>query len=147
MFTFVVLIFSMRHKVIVLVDDDPDDHEVFKMALAELPEPIICVSYLGGEEALEQLRSMEVRPDYIFVDINMPVIDGFQFLDIIKREDTDLSNTPVIMLSTTSDYEVSRKVKEAGAMTFFTKPSCLMDYVIMLHRILLAAHQPHAENN
>jgi two-component system, chemotaxis family, chemotaxis protein CheY len=75
---------------------------------------------LNGIEALEKLM---VRPvDLLIVDVNMPQMDGFTFLRILRRKDTGAAAIPALVTSTESrarDFEAARK---AGANFYLVKP-------------------------
>lgn len=106
-----------------LIDDDVDDSELFMEALTEIDPAIICYHAFDGQTALEKLRQHEISdPDIIFLDINMPGMNGWQFLSSLKKEDA-LRHIPVVMYSTSSakrDYDIARVM---GALCFLTKPS------------------------
>src|SRR5882724_11971933 len=85
---------------VVLVDDDPDDHEIFEMAITKASADAICIHYHSAETALGQMPNLPGKlPDYIFLDLNMPRMNGMQFLELIKKEES-LSSIPVIVYST-----------------------------------------------
>jgi CheY-like chemotaxis protein len=113
----------MRTKRFLIVDDDVDDNELFTEALAAVETQIICYSAADGLEAIEKLDTKAIeQPDIIFMDINMPVMDGWQCLTKLKSE-SSYKDIPVIMYSTSSrkvDREVAR---DLGAICFFTKLS------------------------
>ena len=94
---------------VLLVEDDPADQKLVKIALAHQGKN--CEIYVAGngEEALEYLRQsndgklQNPRPNIILLDLNMPGMGGREFLKEIKADD-DLSSIPVVIL-TTSDSE------------------------------------------
>jgi CheY-like chemotaxis protein len=63
-------------KTCLLVDDDEDDKEIFSLALTEANPSIKCVVASDGHEALSLLRDGSFIPDYIFLDLNMPLMSG-----------------------------------------------------------------------
>jgi response regulator RpfG family c-di-GMP phosphodiesterase len=106
-----------------LIDDDIDDHEIFKIALAQVNQSINCISINESKEAIEKLSTdTSFTPDIIFVDINMPVLNGIECLAEIKKID-HLKNVPVIFYSTFADPEKLGEMKELGAAEYFEKPS------------------------
>src|SRR5687767_1642323 len=110
-------------KTILIIDDDADDIELFCMAVAEIDKSIKCISARTGEEALKILKKSLLRkPDYIFLDLNMPRMNGKQCLSLIKK-DPELCDIPVIIYSTSKLPEDYRETKELGAVYFLTKPS------------------------
>lgn len=107
-------------KICLLVDDDPDDQEVFLTALNDVSETALCLVAPDGDRALELLHNDETIPDYIFLDLNMPRMNGFEFLTAIKKSKI-LKDIPVIVYSTTSQPSQIEKAKKLGASEFFTK--------------------------
>jgi CheY-like chemotaxis protein len=106
-----------------LADDDADDKTLFCEALAEINPDIVCHTASDGKEALAILSKKQIdKPNIIFLDINMPVMDGWQCLGRIK-EDHDHRDIPVIMYSTSSYQRDIELALESGAFCFFTKPS------------------------
>lgn len=79
----------------------------------------VCQTAKNGEDALEKLP--QCRPDVIFLDVCMPVMDGLAFLrEIHKRQDTNLPF--VVMLSGYSDFEYARTAMRYGVKAYLTKP-------------------------
>jgi CheY-like chemotaxis protein len=107
---------------ILLVDDEPGDVDLVKVALAE--GRFVCNVAVAhdGVEAMERLRAADTaRPDLILLDLNMPRMNGREVLKALKA-DADLVRIPVVVL-TTSDVE--RDVAAAydlGAAGYVTKP-------------------------
>ena len=110
----------MAHTKILLIDDDADDQFIFKDALTEIAAGIECVTANNGLEALDYLKTTVPNPSLIFLDLNMPFMNGFECLERIKKENL-LKEIPVVIF-TTSDNPVDKKrTKELGAEIFFTK--------------------------
>ncbi|WP_205748106.1 response regulator [Dyadobacter luticola] len=105
---------------ILLVDDDSDDSELFLEALHDLDASITCRSATDGVDALKKLDSPE-RPDIIFLDVNMPRMDGWECLDAI-RNNPSFQEIPVVMYSTSSHEKEVKKAHSKGANHFFKKP-------------------------
>ena len=112
----------LQNQLLFLVDDDIDDHEIFKSALAKVDEGLALITATNGYEALNVLSTANTLPDYIFVDLNMPRMGGMQFLKEIKQTDT-LKDIPVIIYTTSSNPNDIAKTRELGAVSFVTKPS------------------------
>lgn len=104
-----------------LIDDDQDDREIFLSVLKDLRPAIRCVTAVNGEEGLRILLSHEVEPDLIFVDMNMPLMNGRQFLLEYSHID-DIRSIPVIMLTTSSDKRSVEETLRLGARDYITKP-------------------------
>lgn len=106
-----------------LIDDDADDHEIFKLALETVDKSINCVCIGESIDAIKKLKTDNLfLPAIIFVDINMPVMNGMECLAEIKKIE-HLKNVPVIFYSTFADPEKLSEMKELGAVEYFEKPS------------------------
>lgn len=103
-----------------LAEDDLDDAELFGEALQSINPGTPFQHAPNGKEALEQLTTLPQKPDVIFLDINMPVMNGWECLTQIKQ-DTALKQIPVIMYSTSSYSKDVERAIELGALCFFTK--------------------------
>ncbi|MBL7921562.1 MAG: response regulator [Bacteroidia bacterium] len=121
----------MKFKNIFLVDDDADDQEFFKSALNIVSETVVFKSANNGKEAIAMLEENAVEPEVIFLDWNMPIMNGQEFLEEIKKHQT-FKNIPVIILSTSSHYQTITLSRELGAKDFITKPNNFGDLVEIL---------------
>lgn len=108
-------------KSILLVEDDPDDQELFQLALQEVDASVVLVKASDGLDALAKLAQIVNIPDLIVLDINMPRMNGRDFLITIKGDPT-LRNIPVVLYSTTSESNYVREIIASGARSFFKKP-------------------------
>ena len=110
-------------KQILLIDDDRDDAELFKEALSEINSSIGFEHYDDSKLVLQNLLEKQTNlPDLIFLDINMPIISGWQFLAEFKKRE-HLKDIPVIMFTTSSQPKEREMAKELGAAGFVTKPN------------------------
>ncbi len=110
-------------KKIMIVDDDEDDMEFFCEAVMEIDASLACVTATNGEDALQKLRKGKTQlPDLIFLDLNMPRMDGKTCLRELKK-DNDLKNIPVIISTTSSHHRDVQETLQLGAVHFMTKPS------------------------
>lgn len=112
----------MRENVFLLADDDQDDQEMFFEALTSINESIVCHAVLNGREALEKLNELEKSPDLIFLDVNMPVMTGWECLEKLKKEER-YKNIPVVIISTSSYLREKKIALEMGALCYLTKPN------------------------
>lgn len=124
-----------RNNILFLVDDDVDDHEIFKSALQQVDRSTTLIIAGNGQEALQMLPALEQFPDYIFVDLNMPRMGGMQFLTELKKSDR-LRHIPVIMYSTSNQTSDKNSALEAGAHQFITKPARYNDLCDLLDSLL-----------
>lgn len=120
-----------RH-VVLLIDDDPGDHELTRRALSGGPPDVDLRIVSDGREALEYLRR-EGRyagkedvpaPDLVLLDLNMPGLDGRKVLQALRACE-DLRGIPVVVLTTSSRPEDMVVCEEAGGDAFVTKPANL----------------------
>jgi CheY-like chemotaxis protein len=115
-----------------LIDDDIDDQEIFSLALERVNPDLRCVAVSSAHEALYQLENQSKGiPDYIFLDLNMPRMNGKECLREIKKI-SHLRHTPVIIYSTSSlRYDVAEAL-QLGAKEFITKPFSMPDLIGVL---------------
>ncbi|MEO6902615.1 MAG: response regulator [Bacteroidia bacterium] len=118
-----------------MIDDDEDDQEFFITAVDQLSKSIICTTISRASEALQKLKEKTLNPDLIFLDLNMPIMNGQQFLTEIKKVPI-LKNLPVIILSTSSHETTIQLMKELGAKDFITKPDSFDKLVLLLKPFL-----------
>jgi|SRR5688572_8821019 CheY-like chemotaxis protein len=106
---------------LMLVDDDEDDRDIFLSVVESISPNIVCAIATNGRDALIKLGDAKTLPEKIFLDLNMPLMDGRQFLQEIKK-DNGLKEIPIVILSTSSDKETIALTKQLGAEAFITKP-------------------------
>lgn len=104
-----------------LIDDDIDDREVFMYALEAVNPAIRCITACNGREALNLLGKADIYPDLIFLDLNMPLMNGEQFLKEVQHCER-LKKIPIIILSTSSNPKTVSETRKLGAKLFITKP-------------------------
>ncbi len=120
----------------ILIDDDEDDYEIFKMALGEIDKNIELQYAFNGTEAIRKLNEdHSMVPDLIFIDLNMPRMNGSQCLEFIRKT-AHLKNIPVYIYSTSSDPITIAETKKKGATDFIVKPSNLISLVQILSGVL-----------
>ncbi|MCW3071296.1 MAG: response regulator receiver protein [Bacteroidetes bacterium] len=120
---------------IMLIDDDEDDQEIFLAALDQISTSVHCTAFSAAREALKKLIAGEINPEVIFLDLNMPVMNGQQFLLEIKKTE-GLRNIPVIIFSTSSHAGTIELTKELGAYDFITKPNNFEGLINILKPII-----------
>lgn len=104
-----------------LVDDDPDDTDLFEEALKKIDEQIEFYRSEDCTKVISQLREEKIHPEIIFLDINMPDMNGWECLDELKK-DARLKNIPVLMYSTSSVVMDGAKALKRGALGYLEKP-------------------------
>ncbi len=113
---------DLNKRIFLLVDDDEDDRELFEEAIQSLDSQMKCHLATDGKQALDLLAGLtEGLPNVIFLDINMPVMNGWHCLKSIKLEEK-YKNIPVIMYSTSSHQREVDIAIDLGAMCFCVKP-------------------------
>ena len=113
---------------ILLVDDSEDDVLMAEKAFSQISFPHKLETVMSSQDALDYLlcrRKYAARkailPDMLLLDINMPLMDGFALLKILKADQL-LKKIPVIMLTSSSVREDITRSYECGAASFITKP-------------------------
>ena len=105
-----------------LADDDCDDADFFREALYEICPGCNLSVFCNGEELLDGLMSGIAGPDIIFIDVNMPKMDGITALQAIKNLPLAQS-VPIIIYSTSANETHIAKAMEYGASQYLVKPS------------------------
>ena len=119
-----------------IADDDPDDQELFIKALQDIDANCKCVTAFNGQEALSKLEQATADlPDFIFLDLNMPRLNGKQCLAAIKKNER-LNHIPVIIYSTSAHTRDIQETKELGAFSFLQKPNKFDDLSHALRDII-----------
>ncbi len=104
-----------------LIDDDEDDHEIFSMAMKETYPSVQCVFANDGIYALEKLKTdNSFTPSIIFIDINMPRMNGIQCLSEIKKL-SRLQYIPAYIYSTSAEKSIVEECLRLGASGFIKK--------------------------
>lgn len=110
-----------KSKTYFVVDDDIDDQQFLVDALTKNNPDCKCFTASNGQEAIAYLSDDLIPlPDVIFLDLNMPVLNGKQFLAIIKQT-TSLVQIPIVIYSTTSSKQEMQEMNERGAAYFLVK--------------------------
>jgi CheY-like chemotaxis protein len=126
-----------NNRSILLVEDDVVDMMSVKRALKDIKVTNPLVHVENGEEALEYLRSHEnEQPAIILLDLNMPKMNGHEFLNIMKKDDS-LKRIPVIVL-TTSQGELDKVQSfDLGVAGYMIKPVDYQQFVEVMRTIRL----------
>ena len=110
-------------KIFLLADDDQDDAELFGEALAEIDPAIHFHHVDDGEAVLDFLKNHNGEsPDIIFLDLNMPGMDGWECLRQLKSNSA-FEGIPVIVYSTSSHQRDKDRAIQLGATGLISKPS------------------------
>lgn len=109
-------------KKIFYTDDDRDDQEIFRDAAREVSAGLQVWIQSDGGELMSLLNNPPPQPHIIFLDLNMPVKNGYQILQEI-RESEELKDFPVIVFSTSDDLIAIDTTRKLGANLYIPKPS------------------------
>jgi CheY-like chemotaxis protein len=110
-----------RPRNILLADDDDDDRLLFTDVLNEISKETNLTFAHNGEHLMNVLRSGSL-PDVLFLDLNMPLKNGMECLDEIRR-DRKLRDLPVVIFSTSAHPGTINKMYEIGAHLYIRKPN------------------------
>src|SRR5688572_27672986 len=120
---------------IFLIDDDGDDREIFQTVLSGVDSSIKLLTACDGVDALEKLNTEAKDIDLIFLDINMPRMDGIECLQQLKKNNK-YKEIPVIIYSTTSQENFVNKTLALGALSYLTKSNSFEALSDSLKKIL-----------
>jgi CheY-like chemotaxis protein len=113
-----------------IVDDDTDDIDIFIEAVNEVDPAAQCVQAKNGLVAMDILHSTERNPDYIFVDMNMPKMNGRQFIAEI-RKDRKFDEIKIIV------YSTSKQLGGVdGAAQFISKPTTQQELCLAISNVI-----------
>lgn len=124
---------------IVLIEDNQDHAKILKWAFEQTKRQTQLTFFQDAESALSHLRQNSqgptVSPDLIFLDFNLPRMDGREVLRLLKS-DTNSKDVPVIILSSSDREEDVKKAYELGASTYISKSLILNELSNSLESIL-----------
>jgi len=119
-----------------LADDDSDDRTFFSDALREIPIQTKISEFNNGVDLMASLLANDTqKPDVIFLDLKMPMMDGFECLADI-RDLVKYADTPVIIYSTSYHPKEITRLNEMGASLYLQKPSSYNQLKTLLHKCL-----------
>ncbi|QSB25305.1 response regulator [Flavobacterium sp. CLA17] len=113
----------MKKPTILIVEDDELDIISVERSLKKLESEYVLYSAYNGIEALRILRdpNLGLFPDVVLLDINMPRMNGIEFLKVI-REDKKLKDLKVFIMTTSSEYEDRLESEKLGISGYIIKP-------------------------
>lgn len=132
---------------VVSVEDNPGDVRLIEEGIAAVDRDIELVHYRNGERALETFTGTgddsAVRPDLLFVDMNLPGTSGVEILRRLRQERPD-DSLPVVVLSSSENPEDVRRAYAESANAYLTKPTdpdAFIQQVVAAVRFWLTATQ------
>lgn len=122
----------MRMPFLLLADDDEDDRFLFSEATRLIDPNIACIMVSNGKQLMALLENdFFSLPDYIFLDLNMPVMNGWDCLAAIRAHPVYRSCIVIIYSTTLTETEKEQLVN-AGAFACFIKPTRMEELVNLL---------------
>jgi len=122
-------------KPILLVEDDQVDVMTVKRALNDIRVTNPLVNPENGEEALKYLRDPESKkPCIILLDLNMPIMNGIEFLQVVKH-DAALRRIPVVVLTTSEEQQDKVNSFDLGVAGYMAKPVDYRQFVEVMRTI------------
>lgn len=106
---------------IYIADDDEDDQFLLQTAFESTGSGCQLKFFGNGEQLLNQLNTETDPPTMVLLDLNMPILDGFQTLAHLRSQ-AAYESLPVVILTTSNQHSDVQKAYEMGANSFITKP-------------------------
>lgn len=128
------------HARIFLAEDDNDDARLFEDALAGVLDDLEIHRVYDGVECIYALKH-SILPDYIFLDLNMPLKNGIDCLKAIRNM-PDLAEVPVVIFSTNHQMKDIDFAYKYGAAYYLVKPNSQKKLETLLRRLMLLIRQP-----
>lgn len=126
---------------ILLIDDDEDDRDIFAIALKTASPNAVLITAPNGPDALQKLKS-GAQPGFIFIDLNMPYMQGNKCLEEIKAMPA-FKDTPAIIYTTSSNRQDAEETRNAGAAHFLVKPTSLSVLSATLEGIIAGTEEKY----
>lgn len=120
---------------ILLIEDDAIETMKIHRVVAQLPASYNITEAKNGEEALNILNSGEICPDIILLDLNMPLMNGIEFLKILKNHPT-IKYLPTIVLTTSENRADLLKCYSLGIAGYVVKPLNYSEYQSRITKLL-----------
>lgn len=131
----------MTKTLVYLIDDDEDDRDIFALALEGAHPQATFRAAKSGREALDSLNN-EARPNFIFIDLNMPHMSGRECLEEIKKRPM-LKDVPAIVYTTSSHAKDIDELLKLGAEHYIVKPNSIVRLTEILRDLLKGDAMPY----
>jgi CheY-like chemotaxis protein len=125
----------MKPTTIIVIDDDLDDLDIMSDVISTVEPSAHCITFKDPQAAVTELvSSHDLNPQYIFIDYNMPTMRGDECLEKLRKVER-LSDTIIVMISTSMPSLATSGFYEAGANYAVEKPNRLANYYTLLKSI------------
>lgn len=126
---------NMSYRNILVIDDDTEDAEMFIDAVISLGKGIICRYNVDSVKALEELKLSERLPDLLFIDVNMPRLNGFDLAQQLQN-DSRLKQIDVILMSSCSEEIIRMMTSGRNFGKYMAKAYNFNEFAAALNKIL-----------
>jgi CheY-like chemotaxis protein len=120
---------------VLLIEDDTIEVMKLNRVISSLKLKHQIIDASNGEDAIDFLEKKEILPDIILLDLNMPKINGIEFLGIIKNDER-LKYIPTIILTTSNNQKDLLECYKIGVAGYLLKPLRYEDYVLKIEKLL-----------
>jgi CheY-like chemotaxis protein len=125
----------MKKLKILLIEDDMIEVMKLNRTISTLQLEHEITEANDGQEALNILQKKTDLPDIILLDLNMPKINGIEFLNILKADDV-LKYIPTIILTTSNNQKDLLECYKIGIAGYILKPLKYEDYILKIEKLL-----------
>ena len=122
-------------RTIIYIDDDSDDLLFFGLALEKADPEAVLVNYKNPDQFLSKITELNLDNLLIFLDVNMPIKNGFQVLKEIRQQ-YNQTELPVIMLSTSDNENTISVAREFGASAYAVKPNDIAELIVLIKKLI-----------
>jgi two-component system chemotaxis response regulator CheY len=117
---------------VLIVDDDPFIRKLVATTLEDVSEFQLHEA-ANGEEAVA--RAAEIEPELVFLDIDMPRMDGIEACRRLRAQDAGAAAATIVMLTAAGASENETRARSAGADLFLTKPFSPLDLLRLVDEL------------
>jgi response regulator RpfG family c-di-GMP phosphodiesterase len=134
-------------RTLILIDNNVDDLQFMKEAISSVDPYVQNLSFIYADEVLKALQhDLIVKPDTIFININMPAKSGFKcFLEL--RNNEAFNDVPIFVYSPRITSEIVESLKDSGATMTFEKPNTIRGWKEKMNELLNSISNSHASTH